>query len=188
MFRRSRFLPSINSRRSVLSLTERWRELAFTSQLMRAIRQMGPAFLALSCAGVAHAQGTMDFSGAQTLMGTFNMSAPAIQSQVEISYCFEVIAKQPMSALQCQRTDLRNLKQCFEGRVFVGSRQVGQQIPCCSFPSFVRTDLTLVRWFDPTVEVSNMNKGVNDRVARDRVENHLEFSLKSPNTGSTCHG
>lgn len=31
-----------------------------------------PALLTLLFAGVAHAQGTMDFSGAQTLMGTFN--------------------------------------------------------------------------------------------------------------------
>ena len=33
---------------------------------------MAPTLVALSFAGVAHAQGTMDFSGAQTLMGTFN--------------------------------------------------------------------------------------------------------------------
>jgi hypothetical protein len=36
---------------------------------------MGPTLIALSLAGVAnvaHAQGTMDFSGAQTLMTTFN--------------------------------------------------------------------------------------------------------------------
>jgi ATP-dependent exoDNAse (exonuclease V) alpha subunit len=32
---------------------------------------MAPTLLALSFANVAHAQGTMDFSGAQTLMGTF---------------------------------------------------------------------------------------------------------------------
>jgi len=32
---------------------------------------MAPTLIALSLAGVAHAQGTMDFSGAQTLMGTF---------------------------------------------------------------------------------------------------------------------
>jgi hypothetical protein len=40
---------------------------------------MGPTLVALTFAGianVAHAQGTMDFSGAQTLMGTFNFSAP----------------------------------------------------------------------------------------------------------------
>ena len=39
---------------------------------------MGPTLLALSFAGiasVAHAQGTMDFSGAQTLMGTFKTFA-----------------------------------------------------------------------------------------------------------------
>jgi hypothetical protein len=32
---------------------------------------MGPTFVALTFASVAQAQGTMDFSGAQTLMGTF---------------------------------------------------------------------------------------------------------------------
>ena len=33
---------------------------------------MGPTLVALTFAGVAHAQGAMDFSGTQTLMGTFN--------------------------------------------------------------------------------------------------------------------
>jgi len=33
---------------------------------------MAPTLVALTFASVAHAQGTMDFSGAQTLMGTFN--------------------------------------------------------------------------------------------------------------------
>ena len=36
---------------------------------------MGPTLVALTFAGVAHAQGTMDFSGAQTLMGTFKTFA-----------------------------------------------------------------------------------------------------------------
>src|SRR5258708_9542902 len=36
---------------------------------------MAPALIALSFATVAHAQGTMDFSGAQTLMGTFKTFA-----------------------------------------------------------------------------------------------------------------
>jgi hypothetical protein len=40
-----------------------------------AIRTMAPTLLALSFANVAHAQGTMDFSGAQTLMGTFKTFA-----------------------------------------------------------------------------------------------------------------
>ena len=38
-------------------------------------RTLLPALFALTCAGVAHAQGTMDFSGAQTLMGTFKTFA-----------------------------------------------------------------------------------------------------------------
>ena len=44
-------------------------------KLLHAARVMGPALAALSFAGVAHAQGTMDFSGAQTLMGTFKTFA-----------------------------------------------------------------------------------------------------------------
>ena len=43
--------------------------------VLRAARVMGPTLVALTFAGVAHAQGTMDFSGAQTLMGTFKTFA-----------------------------------------------------------------------------------------------------------------
>ena len=39
------------------------------------VRTLFPAFFALSLASVAHAQGTMDFSGAQMLMGTFKTFA-----------------------------------------------------------------------------------------------------------------
>ena len=43
--------------------------------LLSAIRAMGPTLLALSLTSVAHAQGTMDFSGATTLMSTFKTFA-----------------------------------------------------------------------------------------------------------------
>ena len=43
--------------------------------LLSAIRTMAPTLFALSFAGVAHAQGTMDFSGATTLMNTFKTFA-----------------------------------------------------------------------------------------------------------------
>jgi hypothetical protein len=43
--------------------------------LLSAIRTMAPTLLVLSFAGVAHAQGTMDFSGATTLMNTFKTFA-----------------------------------------------------------------------------------------------------------------
>jgi DNA-binding transcriptional LysR family regulator len=41
----------------------------------QALRVMMPTLFVLAFAGVAHAQGTMDFSGAQTLMGTFKTFA-----------------------------------------------------------------------------------------------------------------
>jgi hypothetical protein len=43
--------------------------------LLSSIRAMAPTLFALSIAGVAHAQGTMDFSGATTLMSTFKTFA-----------------------------------------------------------------------------------------------------------------
>ena len=43
--------------------------------LIQVIRMMAPTLLALSFAGVAHAQGTMDFTGATTLMTTFKTFA-----------------------------------------------------------------------------------------------------------------
>ena len=43
--------------------------------LLPAIRTMAPTLLALSLTSVAHAQGTMDFSGATTLMSTFKTFA-----------------------------------------------------------------------------------------------------------------
>ena len=44
-------------------------------QLSHLIRVLTPTLLVLSFASAAHAQGTMDFSGAQTLMGTFKTFA-----------------------------------------------------------------------------------------------------------------
>jgi hypothetical protein len=47
--------------------------------LSHLIRMMAPTLIALTLANVAHAQGTMDFSGAQTLMGTFKTLAAFIR-------------------------------------------------------------------------------------------------------------
>ncbi len=43
--------------------------------LAHAFRVIAPTLVALTFASAAHAQGTMDFSGAQTLMGTFKTFA-----------------------------------------------------------------------------------------------------------------
>ncbi|RRA49920.1 hypothetical protein D1Y84_03555 [Acidipila sp. EB88] len=44
-------------------------------RILPAVRVLFPSLLVLSLTAVAHAQGTMDFSGAQTLMGTFKTFA-----------------------------------------------------------------------------------------------------------------
>ena len=51
------------------------RDTLLKTTLLAAIRTMAPTLLALAFAGVAHAQGTMDFSGATTLMTTFKTFA-----------------------------------------------------------------------------------------------------------------
>jgi hypothetical protein len=57
----------------------RLRKLPSKDRFLRAAHVMGPALTALlfigTSSGIAHAQGTMDFSGAQTLMGTFKTFA-----------------------------------------------------------------------------------------------------------------
>jgi hypothetical protein len=45
------------------------------NQFTRYLRILLPALVALSISTIAHAQGTMDFSGATTLMGTFKTFA-----------------------------------------------------------------------------------------------------------------
>jgi hypothetical protein len=54
-----------------MPLRSSFRARKLRHKLNQLIRVMAPTLVALSFAGVAHAQGTMDFSGAQTLMGTF---------------------------------------------------------------------------------------------------------------------
>jgi hypothetical protein len=70
----------INPRNTAHShcLLRRRRAQLISQKLLRAAHVMGPTLVALSFAGIANvarAQGTMDFSGAQTLMGTFKTFA-----------------------------------------------------------------------------------------------------------------
>lgn len=70
----------VNSRNTAHShcSSRRRRVQLISRKLLRAAHVMGPTLVALSLvsvANVAHAQGTMDFSGAQTLMGTFKTFA-----------------------------------------------------------------------------------------------------------------
>lgn len=70
MNRRNRIVRSVKPCRSSSFLRERFRP-----QLIRCTRTMAPLLLAMACVGAAHAQGTMDFSGATTLMTTFKTFA-----------------------------------------------------------------------------------------------------------------
>jgi hypothetical protein len=72
--RRPRRLEMAPIRLSVRS-ANRWAQLFSKRKLSHAVRVIGPTLFALTFAGAAHAQGTMDFSGAQTLMGTFKTFA-----------------------------------------------------------------------------------------------------------------
>jgi hypothetical protein len=61
--------------RSTTRPAKRLAQPFFRRKLFHATRVLWPALVALTFASVAHAQGTMDFSGAQTLMGTFKTFA-----------------------------------------------------------------------------------------------------------------
>ena len=71
MIRRNRDVSRPNFNQSIRKCANR-RASYLKTNLAHALRVMAPALFALTFASVAHAQGTMDFSGAQTLMGTFN--------------------------------------------------------------------------------------------------------------------
>ena len=65
--------------RKTAHIAKRLAQLFSKRKLLRAAHVMGPTLTALMFAGlsrgIAYAQGTMDFSGAQTLMGTFQTFA-----------------------------------------------------------------------------------------------------------------
>jgi hypothetical protein len=71
MFRRSHPVMFRNTTRVAKRLAQSFSK----RNLLCASRVMVPALFGLALSGVAHAQGTMDFSGAQTLMGTFKTFA-----------------------------------------------------------------------------------------------------------------
>jgi len=54
---------------------KRWAQPFTKRKLLQAARSLWPMLATLAFAGVAHAQGTMDFSGATTLMSTFKTFA-----------------------------------------------------------------------------------------------------------------
>jgi hypothetical protein len=74
MYRRVSVLACRTTTQPMSKPTSRW-AYTLSKRLGRVARITGPTLVALTFAGVAHAQGTMDFSGAQTLMTTFKTFA-----------------------------------------------------------------------------------------------------------------
>ncbi len=76
---RRAFRSEIPLNRSSNAAAQRWSRLFSRQKLRHAAHVMGPTLVALAFAGVssgvAHAQGTIDFSGAATLMATFKTFA-----------------------------------------------------------------------------------------------------------------
>jgi hypothetical protein len=67
--------------------------------LLHHARVMIPVLFVLSVSAMAHAQGTMDFSGAQTLMGTFNMRTSAIKVEIEFAEAVQFVAKEAVGSV-----------------------------------------------------------------------------------------
>ena len=57
-----------------------WAQRVSKQRVKDAVRTAGPGLLLMACATAAHAQGTLDMSGATTLMGTFK--TPCTQAQL----------------------------------------------------------------------------------------------------------
>jgi hypothetical protein len=74
MYRNFRVVSSRALNPSNRTLNKNWTQ-QLLGRVVRAARLLAPVLLSLAFVSVAHGQGTMDFSGAQTLMGTFKTFA-----------------------------------------------------------------------------------------------------------------
>lgn len=145
----------------------RWAQPFTKRQLLHAARAVWPVLATLSFASVAHAQGTMDFSGATTLMSTFNVSTPAVQFAVEFSNLFQAVAEQSVCAIQCQREDVPNLQNRVQRGMFFGTEQVRQQVFGYDLASLVRAVFLLVRGLDLAKQFAEMAQGISNLTTGD---------------------
>jgi hypothetical protein len=91
--------------------------------LYRAMRAFAPALVALSFVTAAHAQGTMDFSGAQTLMGTFKTTTLAVVREGAERNGYEVEGFAPTSRAAQQLRDAGIRADTLQGFLARGNRQ-----------------------------------------------------------------
>jgi ATP-dependent exoDNAse (exonuclease V) alpha subunit len=86
----------------------RWAQPFTKRKLLQAARSLWPMLATLAFAGVAHAQGTMDFSGATTLMSTFKTTALAgiRQGAEQSGYVVEGFAPTSRAARQLREAGI----------------------------------------------------------------------------------
>jgi hypothetical protein len=150
MFPRSRIIPLHKTTR----LAKRLAQPLSKHNLRRTAHALWPTFLALSLAGVAHAQGTMDFSGATTLMSTFNVSTPTVQQQVIFSNFGEVVAEQAVRSIYRQPRYIGDFLDHVERGVLFGARKVRQNVFDASLAPLVGAALMFVGRFDLAIKVA----------------------------------
>jgi hypothetical protein len=75
MYRNFRVVSPRRAAHLKWSISTKWTPSLLRQKIANVARVLAPTLFALSLTSVAHAQGTMDFSGAQTLMGTFKTFA-----------------------------------------------------------------------------------------------------------------
>ena len=107
MFRRSHAVIP----RSTTHLAKRLAQPFFRRKLLHATRVLWPTLVALTFTSVAHAQGTMDFSGAQTLMGTFKdaVAETSLPARAATRRIHSVWSPTPLSAWEYSPLDAESI-------------------------------------------------------------------------------
>jgi hypothetical protein len=144
--------------------------------LAHAVRVMAPTLVALTFASVAHAQGTMDFSGAQTLMGTFKSKNPLVlgfqgKAQLEVIYghMAEVMLSQPATKIFLKTTEPKAAEWVSNA---IGKVEIERMRETNFDGSHAGKNFTLDRQVEPLVLDSEIS-GLPDKHAFLKLGNHV---------------
>jgi hypothetical protein len=80
----------------------------------------------------------------------------------------EIVAEQSVCTLQRETACLRNFEDRLQGGVFIGARQVRQEISYRGFETFVGSESMFVRWLHSSIEIANVYQGSSDLTAGNR--------------------
>jgi hypothetical protein len=138
-------------------LAKRLAQFLSKHNLRHATHTLWPTLLALSITGVAHAQGTMDFSGATTLMTTFNVSTPTVQPQVVFPDCRQIVTEQTVCSIIRQSGHVGDFIDRGERGVLFGAREIRQKILDPDLAPLVGTALLFAGRLDLMIKIAYVN-------------------------------